>query len=274
MAPRRPGARLLVLAVLAALAGVAYLIFAPTPAERLAGLIEARRFEEAEAVAKDALDAAAEEERADLLRALGIAHGRQDEHAEAIEAYRAAYALRPEDQDLRHRTAIEIVGVGRQHDERGEAEAALARYREAVELAPEIPHGHRALVAALRSRGDLDASIEALEAALSAGSRDVHDRLALAWLLASHPDPEKRDGERAVELANDALLHDRTPETLDTFAVAMAALGRYNDAVRFELEAIELAGGREGAGFEARRERLRVFMDESPYLEPAAKPAP
>ena len=60
------------------------------------------------------------------------------------------------------------------------------------------------------------------------------------WLLASHPDPSKRDAERALRLANETLLHDRTPETLDTFAVALAALGEYKEALRFELDAIDL----------------------------------
>jgi tetratricopeptide (TPR) repeat protein len=250
----------------------AWLVFGPTPAERLTTLIEEQRWEEAEALARDAVPDAAPDEQADLYRGLGIAHGRQREHEEAIAAYRAAHALRPEDDDLRHRVGIEIVGIGRVHEERGELEEAVARYREAVETAPEIPHGHRALIATLRAQQRTDDSIAALRNALAAGSPDLYQRLELAWLLASHPDPAKRDAQSALELSEEALIHDRTPETLDTYAVALAALGKFDDAVRFELDAIQLAGGREGPGFEERRQRLAAFLEGRPYVAIPAAP--
>jgi len=252
------------------LAWSAYRVFGPSPSERLADLIQAERWVDAEALARDALADAAEHERADLQRGLGIALGRQREHIEAIEAYRAAYALRPEDADLRHRVAIEMVGVGRQHDERGETDNALARYREAVTTAPEIPHGHRALVTALHALGRTDDTIAALQAALAAGSHDVQHRVQLAWLLATHPDPAKRDAEAAAELAQEVLIHDRTPETLDTYAVALGALGHYAEAIRFELDAIELAGGKEGPDFERYRTRLKAFVEKRPYVDSAS----
>jgi tetratricopeptide (TPR) repeat protein len=262
--------RLLVLCVLVALGGVAYWIFAPTPAERLAVLLDERRWQEAETLARDALENASGEARADFYRGLGVALARQEDHAEAIDAYRAAYALRPTDHDLRHRAAIEIVGVGRQHDERDDSDAALARYREAVALAPEIPHGHHALVTSLRSRGELDEAIAALGTGLEHGPGDVHLRLQLAWLLATHPDPARRKADRAIELANDVLLHDRTPETLDTLAVALAARGYFDEAIQYELDAIELAGGDEAPDFEDRRARLEAFRARRPYLEVGA----
>jgi tetratricopeptide (TPR) repeat protein len=216
------------------LAGAAaWLVFGPTRAERLTTLLAEKRWEEAEALARDAVQGAAPAEQADFYRGLGIAHGRQHEHEEAIAAYRAAYALRPEDDDLRHRWGIEIVGIGRLHEERGELEEAVTRYREAVET----------------------------------GSPDLYQRLELAWLLASHPDPAKRDAQSALELSQEALIHDRTPETLDTYAVALAALGKFAEAVRFEVDAIQLAGGVEGLGFEERKRRLGSFLDGKPYIE-------
>ena len=268
-------ARLLLLALaIVALGGVAYRIFGPTPAERLAALLDERRWSDAEAIARDALEDAAGESRADLYRGLGVALGRQQKHAEAMGAYQSAYALRPTDHDLRHRAAIEMVGMGQQHDERGDSDAALARYREAVALAPEIPHGHHALVASLRERGERDAAIAALHEGLEHGPGDTYLRLDLAWLLATHPDPEKRDAERALELAYDIFLHDRTPETLDTLAVALAARGEFAQAVEFELQAIALAEGEAEVGFEGRGERLEAFQAGRPYLEGVARAGP
>lgn len=265
--------RAVILCALVGMGAVAYWIWGPTPSERLAVLLDERRWPEAEALARDALEDAPSEARADFYRALGIALGRQAEHADAIAAYQAAYALRPTDHDLRHRAAIEMIGVGRQLDERGESDAALARYREAVALAPEIPHGHHALIASLRNQGQRDEAIAALNAGLEWGPSDVHLGLQLAWLLATHPDADRRDAERAIELASDVFLHDRTPETLDTMAVALAARGEFEDAIQYEFEAIELAGGKEAPGFEERLGRLESFRAGRPYLEGRLAPA-
>ena len=266
--------RLLALCLLVALGGLAYWVFGPTPAERLDVLLDERRWPEAEALARDALEDASAEPRADFYRALGIALGRQDEHAEAAEAYRSAYALLPSDPELRRREAIEIVRLGRQHDARGDSDAALARYREAVALAPEIPHGHHALVTSLRGRGDLDEAIAALVAGLEQGPGDTVLRLQLAWLLATHPDPARRDPDRAIEMAYDAFLHDRTPETLDTLAVSLAAAGEYEQAAEFELQAIALAGDDGEPGVGSRRDRLEAFQAKRPYVEAPAPVEP
>jgi len=262
----------LALVAAALLLAGAWWAFGPTPTERLETLLAQRRWEDAEALASSAVDDADIADQDELYRGLGVAHGKQGEHEEAIAAYRAAHALRPDDDDLRHRVAIEIVGIGREHEGRDEFDKALARYREAVATAPEIPHGHRALIHLLKRRGETDATIDALRAALAAGSPELVHRLDLAWLLASHPDPSRRDAEAAMSLSEEALIHDRTPETLDTYAVSLAALGRYDEAVRYAVDAIRLAGGRDAPGFESRRERLALFLEESPYIEGATAP--
>ena len=248
-------------------AAALYGVLAPTPSERLDAAMQERRWEDVEVEAVAQLPGATEEEAGELHRALGIAHGAQGEHNQALEAFRSAYALRPEEQELRRRMAIAIVGIGERREAQGDVDAAMARYREAVELAPEIRQSHRALVGALRARGSIDERLAALENAMEHIPQDVMLRVQLAWLLASHPDPARRDAERAMDLASDVLMHDRTPETLDTFAVVLAALGNYEQAIRFELDAIELAGGREGHGFEERRKRLAAFTKNEPYVE-------
>ena len=123
------------------------------------------------------------------------------------------------------------------------------------------------MVRVLGARGDLDATIEALEEAARSIPQDVMLKLELAWRLASHPDPTRRNGERALDLAGDALIHDRTPHTLDVYAVALASLGRFNEAIGYELNAIELAGGEGAPYFEERRRRVGQFTRQEPYVE-------
>ncbi len=247
--------------------GVAYLAFAPSETERLNQALQEERWEKAEALALAQLESAPPEETADLYDKLALAHRRQGEHAEALVAYQAAFEARPEDPELRRKAAIEMVEIGHIKAEAGDHAGALADYREATALAPLIPFGHRALTAKLREQFRLDETVAALENAMKHIPQDVDLRLELAWLLASHPDPSKRDAERSLRLANETLLHDRTPETLDTFAVALAALGEYKDALRFELDAIDLAGGEGAPLFEERRKRVGRFLKGQPYIE-------
>ena len=254
------------LALLAAL-GAAYWALAPSASERLAQAIAEERWEEAEALAREQLEAVAPEQEAELYATLALAHRRQGEHAQALAAYRSAAEIRPEDPELPRSAAIEIVEIGDLKAEAGDTQGALADYREAAALAPLIPHGHRALAAELQSQFRLNETLAALEVAMQNIPQDVGLRLHLAWLLASHPDPTKRDAERSLRLANETLLHDRTPETLDTFAVALAALGEYKDALRFELDAIDLAGGEGAPLFQERRKRVGLFLKERPYVE-------
>ena len=247
--------------------GVVYVVLLPTPSERLSEAIQEKEWEEVEALAQAQLEEAAPEQRADLYEQLALAHRRQGEHREALAAYQAAYEARPEDPELRRKAAIEIVEIGHLKAEAGDKPGAVANYREAATLAPLIPYGHRALVAQLRQQFRLDETLAALETAMQYIPQDVGLRLQLAWLLAAHPDPSKRDAERALRLANETLLHDRTPETLDTFAVALAALGEYKQALRFELDAIDLAGGEGAPLFPERRKRVGLFLKEKPFIE-------
>ena len=258
---------LLVALVTASIAlGLAYLFLVPSPAERLDQALQEKRWEEVEALALAQLEEAPSDEVADLYEKLALAHRKQGEHVEALAAYQAAFEARPEDPELRRKAAIELVEIGHLKAEAGDNVGALADYREAADLAPLIPYGHRALAATLQEQFRLNETLAALEVAMEHIPQDVGLRLQLAWLLASHPDPSKRDAERALRLANETLLHDRTPETLDTFAVALAALGEYKEALRFELDAIDLAGGEGAPRFDERRKRVGLFLKEKPFV--------
>ena len=248
-------------------AGLVYFALAPSPEERLATAIEARQWAEVDEVASEILVASPERADAEFYRNLGIARGRLGAPAKAIEAFRAARELAPDDDTLKQREAVELVRLGEVYEEEAQIGPALAFYRQARDLAPEVPHSHRAVVRVLGAQGDLESTIEALEEAARWIPQDVMLKLELAWRLASHPDPAKRDGERALHLAGDALIHDRTPHTLDVYAVALAALGRFNQAIGYELDAIELAGGEGAPLFEQRRRRVGQFTRQEPYVE-------
>jgi tetratricopeptide (TPR) repeat protein len=101
----------------------------------------------------------------------------------------------------------------------------------------------------------------------------------LAWLLATCPDAAVRDGKAAVELMTE--LKGNTP--LDVLAAAYAEVGRFDDAVKTQEQAIERAkAGPAAKGFplefSARlaerlaeyEERLKLYKSKKPYRNPPA----
>jgi tetratricopeptide (TPR) repeat protein len=93
----------------------------------------------------------------------------------------------------------------------------------------------------------------------------------LAWILSTHPDASIRDGERAVELAEEVCRKVRyqDPTGLDTLAAAQAESGRMDAAIGTIRRAIELTESRnDKATVEKLKDRLRTYEAGRPYRDP------
>jgi tetratricopeptide (TPR) repeat protein len=86
-----------------------------------------------------------------------VAVGRDDE---ALEVYREAARLRPDDADAQLRLGRALLSMA------GDAEAALPALTRSVELRPEEPRAHGMLALALGARGRTAEAVGAFEAAL------------------------------------------------------------------------------------------------------------
>jgi tetratricopeptide (TPR) repeat protein len=88
----------------------------------------------------------------------------------------------------------------------------------------------------------------------------------LAWLWATCPKPEWRDGPKAVEHARKAceLTESREVGSLDTLAAALAACGQFEEAVQWQRRAVELAPEAEKADYQT---RLALFEAGQSYVE-------
>ena len=84
----------------------------------------------------------------------------------------------------------------------------------------------------------------------------------LAWVLATSPDAVLRNGKRAMELAERAVELDRDAHNLDTLSAAYAEVGRFDEAIRTQLQAIALLKkedeNRYMADFQRHLERYRT----------------
>jgi tetratricopeptide (TPR) repeat protein len=88
-----------------------------------------------------------------------------------------------------------------------------------------------------------------------------------AWQLATCPDPQFRDGKKALQYARNAneKLGGKDPERLDTVAAAYAELGQFDEARKWEKQAIELLGPKANARRQAMQARLKLYETGKPF---------
>lgn len=117
--------------------------------------------------------------------------------------------------------------------------------------------------------GDFDRAIADYEQALKLNPELASALNSLAWDLATMPAADRRDGPRAVQLAERALaLNGREAGFFDSAAAAYAETGRFADAVRAQKKGIELlqqAGGMPAAVTEDFERRLQLYKNNRPF---------
>jgi tetratricopeptide (TPR) repeat protein len=158
---------------------------------------------------------------------LGTVLGQRGLLAEALEHFDRAIALRPSFAKAHQNRGLVFERTGRTAE-------AIAAYRESLRYAPDTPAVKR----------------------------------QLAWILATDPDDKIRSGAEAValSLAASRAANDRDPRSLDVLAAAYAEVGRFDEAVRAEERAIQLAGGSTPAGFtESASMKLALYRSGQPY---------
>lgn len=165
---------------------------------------------------------------------LGTLRAQQGRDAEAIEHYRRAVELNPDHRDSHFNLANALRRGGR-------LEEAVEHYRRAVELRPGDPHARYGEAVALTDLGRWPQARERLEAAHAALPEDRVLTAALARLLAACPDPELRDGPRAVELAQELVASEASLAHVELLATALAGIGRFDLAVREQETALATA---------------------------------
>ena len=122
------------------------------------------------------------------------------------------------------------------------------------------------------NKGEFTRAVADYERALAINPNLAPAMNSLAWDLATMPAADRRDGPRAVDLAERALvLNQQETGFLDTLGAAYAEAGRFADAVRTQQRALELLRQANGipndviADFES---RLRLYQNKQPFHRP------
>ena len=174
--------------------------------------------------------------RAEMYNNLGNLLATQGRTAEAIEQFQKALAVEPDYAKVRYNLA-NIFTAHRRWDE------AIEQYQQALKQMPDSTHAHYQLGLLLQSQGRFAAAIVQFQKVLELDPKHLASQNNLAWLLATCPDNSVRNGEKAVELAQQAvqLSGGGSPEILDTLAAAYAEAGRFPEAVETASRALDLS---------------------------------
>ena len=193
---------------------------------------------------------------------LGVLAASDGRSAEAIEWFSTAVRHDPNYAEARLRLAATLRRVGRPGE-------SIAHYDQVLSANPadtDARFGQAVALAELRRYG---AARDSLREAIKAYPDQPVFRHALARLLAAAPDDSVRDGQQALALAQDLARTQRTPDVGETLAMALAEVGRYDEAAAIQRDLI--AGG-EKAGRHDIVRRLAENLQRYERGEPCRTP--
>jgi len=96
----------------------------------------------------------------------------------------------------------------------------------------------------------------------------------LAWILATHPDPNLRNGREAVRLSEEAcrLTNNSDVQPLTALAAAYAEAGKFDVAVRTAEQALQVAKSKGQNAMLPAIEMLRdLYRKQQPFREGAQR---
>ena len=194
---------------------------------------------------------------------VGIQLARQGKIEEALGHFYVALALNP--------NAKVHYNLGNLFVEQGDWIEAVKHLSSALEKQPDFAEARYNLGLALLMQGNSEAAVAHYREAVRLKPDWPAALNELAWILATHPSAEIRNGAEAVNLAARACeLTDRKEvHYLSTFDAACAEAGRFEEAIRTaeQVRDLALASGQPALAQAAER-RLALYRARTPYRQP------
>ncbi len=158
---------------------------------------------------------------------------------------------------------------------RGDTSEAVETYQRVLALDPCEERSLTEMNRLLKLIGRYEALVTTLRRGAEACPNFAGNLNNYAWALATLPQADLRDGERAVAVARRALeiLGERSPGFLDTLAVALAEADRFDEAISIQSEALGIArkSGGPKALIDELETHLMSFRAGRPIRSPAAE---
>ena len=170
----------------------------------------------------------------------------------------------PEDLEVELQLALFYVAEG-------QSRKAIEKFSAVLEKQPDNPVALRARGDALLGVGKQAEAIADYEKAIKLDPDDTGVLNNLAWVLATSPDENLRDGKRAIELATKAceLTEYKLPHILSTLAAGYAETGNFQTAIKWSQKAVELGSEDQ---LEPLTKELESYRAEKPFRELLTEP--
>jgi tetratricopeptide (TPR) repeat protein len=193
---------------------------------------------------------------------MGTLLERSGRDQEAIDRYTAAITRDPGFRVAHLRLADALRRIG-------QLEASLSSYQRALELDPDNEDARFGEAMALVRLSRHREARERLRVAMSVHPDQPAFPQATARLLAASPDPQVRDGQRALDLVQALAEKHKTTSVAETMAMALAEVGRFPEAVEWQRLAMSVAV--DGGHAEAARRmgaNLALYLRHEPCRMP------
>lgn len=151
----------------------------------------------------------------------------------------------------------------------GRLDAALSSYRRVLELAPDSEEARFGEAMALAQLSRHAEARDHLRDAVRRHPDQPAFTQALARLLAASSDPQVRDGRQALDLVNSLVNEHKTTSVAETMAMALAEVGRFEEAVEWQRLAMAVAAN---AGHSDAAQRMAANLARYQRREPCRTP--
>jgi tetratricopeptide (TPR) repeat protein len=169
---------------------------------------------------------------------------------------------------VRHdsRSATVYLLRGNIRGERKDYRKAIEDYDHSLWLEPKSSEARAERGNARRELKQYDLAIKDYEEALKLEPKSVTGLTGKAWLLATCPDENFRDGTKALELATVVceLTKNKEPKALEALAAAHAELRQFDEAVKTQKKVLEISWYAKEKGDDA-KSRLQQYENKKPY---------
>ncbi len=151
-----------------------------------------------------------------------------------------------------------------------EFDEALVAFNAAIALDPLNPYGFAERAALRKQQGQVEKALQDYDTALRLPPEDPLIYSARAWILATSPLAQHRNGQQAIADATKAcqLTNDRSPSGLESLAAACAEAGDFEQAIQCEEKALRMTAHFNLGNREA---RLKLFREGKPFHEPPSE---
>ena len=164
------------------------------------------------------------------------------------------------------RRAHLLSALGILQQSKGRHTEAMEYYRKSLTADPNYAAGHFFLGAALTATGESERALEYFAASARLAPTWPKPFNGMAWIMATDFDPSVHQPQQAIKHARHAFELGGHASHLDTLAVAYAAAGQFDEAIKTAHKALELAKVEQAVDLiEEIKDRIALFHQGIPY---------